>query len=104
MEDASIPPSAIFNVIFGEYNFSIISNLFDSSDPSALGMHKSKICEQDVSCLVKDSELGAKKLHKVCRNDYSKSTKMAITASKFSRGACPRTPLEPYFVFQYASN
>ena len=37
------------------------------------------------------SELGSKNLPE----NYSKRTKMAIRARKFSGGACPRVPLEP---------
>ena len=33
--DAYALSPAIFNVIFDEYNFSIISNLFDNNDPYA---------------------------------------------------------------------
>ena len=57
MGDASSPPPsphpAIFNVIFGEYTFSIISDLFDNN-PHAYSTQKSKTCE-NVSYLVKDS-------------------------------------------------
>ena len=36
-----IPPLAIFNNVFSEYNFSIILNLFDNTKPYALSTHES---------------------------------------------------------------
>ena len=36
------PPSAIFKHVFDEYNFSIISNLFDNNKPYALSTRKGK--------------------------------------------------------------
>ena len=53
---------AIFNVIFDNYNFSIILNLFDSNDPYAENTNKWKMWEQNTSYLVKDSDLGVKKI------------------------------------------
>ena len=50
------PPTNVFD----EYNFSMISNLFNNTNPCALSMHKSKMREQNASYLVKHSELGAK--------------------------------------------
>ena len=78
MGDASLLPT-IFNVIFDEYNSYIISNLFDNNQSYALSTHKSKVCEENVSYLVKDSELGAKKLNIICHKICLKGTKMAIT-------------------------
>ena len=76
-----LPPPAIFNNIFDECVLSIISNQFDSNDPYTISPHKSKMCEKNASYLVKDSELGAKKVNKICLiKNCSKSTKMAITA------------------------
>ena len=94
------PPPYSFNAVFDEYNFSMISNLFDNNHLYALSTHKSKMCEQNVSYLVKDLELEAKKLNKICHKNCSKSAKMAITVSKFLktfRGSIPPDPLEPYF-------
>ena len=87
-----ISPPAIFNVVFDEYSFSIILNLFDNNDPYALGTHKSKMFEQNASYMVENSELGAKKLNKICLKNCSKSIKIAIKTSKFSkifRGSMP---------------
>ena len=78
-----IPPPYSFNAVFDEYNFSIISNLFDNNHLYALSTHKSKMCEQNVSYLLKDLELEAKKLNRICHKNCSKSSKMAITVSKF---------------------
>ena len=63
------PPPTIFNVIFDEYKFSIISILFDGNDPYVLSMLKSKICKQNLSYLVNDSELEAKKQNKICHKN-----------------------------------
>ena len=55
------------------------------------------MCEQNASYLVKDSKLGVKNLNSIFLKNCTKSTKMAITLSKFSknfRGIVPRTPLE----------
>ena len=41
MGDAS-PPPTIFKHVFDEYNFSIISNLFDNNKPYALSTHNGK--------------------------------------------------------------
>ena len=49
MWGAHLPPP--FNNIFNEYNFSIISNLFDNNDPCALNTYKRKTREQNVSQL-----------------------------------------------------
>ena len=85
------------------------SNLFNSNDPYAFSWNKSKMCKQNVSCLVKDSELKAKKFNKIRLKDYSKSTKMAIIGlvSKFSqifRGCMSQTPYSCIFLPQFASN
>ena len=58
-------PPAIFNFIFDECNFSIILNLFDNNNSYVLSTHIWKMWEQNVSYLVKDSRLGAKKLKKL---------------------------------------
>ena len=58
------------------------------------------MCEQNVSYLVKDLELEAKKLNRICHKNCSKSSKMAITVSKFLktfRVSIPPDPLKPYF-------
>ena len=57
-----IPPPYSFNAVFDEYNFSIISNLFDNNHLHALSTHKSKMCEQNVSYLVKDLRVRGKKI------------------------------------------
>ena len=74
-------PPVIFNTVFDEYNFSVISNLFDNSTSYALSTHKSEMCKQNASYryYVKNSELRAKSLNKTCVRNCSKSTKMAIT-------------------------
>ena len=96
------PPPYSFNAVFDEYNFSIISNLFDNNHLYALSTHKSKMCEQNVSYLVKDLELEAKKLNRICHKSCSKSSKLAITVSKFLktfRGSIPPDPPRAIFLF-----
>ena len=48
----------IFNNVFDEFNFCLISNLFDNNNPYALSKHKYKKCEQNASYLVKNSDIG----------------------------------------------
>ena len=60
------------------------------------------MCEQNVPYLVKDLELEAKKLNKICHKNCSKSSKMAITVSKFLktfRGSIPPDPPRAIFLF-----
>ena len=89
------PSTYSFNAVFDEYNFSIISNLFDNNHLYALSTHKSKMCEQNVSYLVKDLELEAKKLNRICHKNCSKSSKMAITVSKFLKTFRESIPPDP---------
>ena len=56
-------PSAIFKNAFDVYNFSIISNLFDSYKPYAQHAQP-KMCGQNASYLAKHSEIGSKNLNK----------------------------------------
>ena len=56
------------------------------------------MCEQNSKYLAKHSELGSKNLNTICLKIF-KSTKIAITACKFSkisRGSMPPDPLEPF--------
>ena len=65
------------------------------------------MCEQHASHLAKHSELEPNKYTQNLSENYSKITKIAITACKFSkifRRACLRTPLELFLVFQSALN
>ena len=96
-----IPPPAIFKNIFNVYNFSIISNLFYSN--ISLTPYARIIENVRTTCIIFDERLRIKV--KKCKQNlpeiYSKSTKMAITACKFSkiyRGSMPPDPLKP-FVF-----
>ena len=96
------PSPAIFDVIFDEYDLSIILNLFDNNDPYAVNTHKWKMWGQNTLYLAKDSELGVKKLKKLYLENCSKSTKTAITVSKFKkifRGSMTLDSLDSYFCF-----
>ena len=61
-----ILPPAIFKNGFDVYNFSIISNLFDSDKSYALSTRKSKVCEENASYLAKHSEPSSYNLNKTC--------------------------------------
>ena len=55
--------------------------------------------EQNASCLVKHSELGAKNFNKIRPKIVKQVLKWPlqhVNFQKFSGGACPRTPLEPF--------
>ena len=94
------PPTSHFKNVFGVglYNFSIISNLFDSDKPYALSMHNRK-CANKMHHIWRSTQNQGKKFKQNLRENYSKITKIAITACKFlkfSGGACPQTPLESF--------
>ena len=98
-----ISPPAIFNVVFDEYSFSIILNLFDNNDPYTLGTHKSKMFEQNASYMVENSEIGAKKLTKFALKIVQKALKLPLkhlNFQKFSVAACPRTPYRVILLFR----
>ena len=68
----------------GLYNFSIISNFFDSNQPCAL----STVIENvRTKCIMFGEALRirVKKFKQNLAENYSKSTKIAITACKFSK-------------------
>ena len=72
-----ILPPAIFKNVFDVpvCKFSIISSLFDSNKLYTLSTRKSKVCEQNASYLAKHSELGSKKLNKICLKYIQKALK-----------------------------
>ena len=97
------PPNSHFQKIFDVYNFSIISNLFDSDKPYAR-----KIENVRTKCILFGEALRIrlKKFKQNFPENYSKSTKIAIATcniSKFFMGACPRTP-RVFLVSRSASN
>ena len=99
--------TAIFQNVFDVFNFSIISNLFNSIKPYALKDASSKMCEQNASYLAKLSELGSKNFKQKLPESYSKSTKIAITSCEFSklfRGSMSPDPPRAFLVFQKPSN
>ena len=87
-----------FNYAFDEYNFSIISNLFDNNSSYALYWY-TEIENVRKNCIisefVKTSKLRAKTSNTICLKTCSRSTKMAIIECGFSGRACPRNPLKP---------
>ena len=91
-------PLAIFKNVFDVYNFSIISNLFHSNKPYAFSTYIENV---QTKCIIFGEALRSrvKKFKQNLREDYTKSTKIAITACKFSklfRGSMPSDPLEPF--------
>ena len=61
---------------------------------------KTKMCEENASLLVyltNLSKIRAECLSKIC-------LKIVQKALKWPFGACPRTPLEPFFALKFASN
>ena len=94
------PPPAIFKHIFGEHNFSIISNLFDNNKPYALSTHNRK-CSLRTKCIIFGAILrirGKKfkqNLPKICSN-HSKMATTVCTFSKIFPGSMPPDPLEPF--------
>ena len=93
------PPTRDFFKCFDVYDFSIISNLFDSDKPYALTTHNRK-CANKMHHIWLSSLLRIRfeKFQQSLPKNYSKGTKITITACKFSkifRGSMPADPLEP---------
>ena len=93
-----ILPTAIFKTVFDEYNFSIISNLFqvfDSNKPYALSKHSRKCANKMHHIFGEALGIRVKKFKQNLPENYSKSTKITVTAresSKIFGKACLRTP------------
>ena len=88
------PPTNHFQKVFDLYNFSIISNLCDSYKPYAR-----KIENVRTKCIIIGEALRirVKTFKQILPENYSKSTKIAIAAYKFSkffRGSIPPDPLK----------
>ena len=79
------PPPANFKNVFDEYNYSLISNLFDKNKPYALSMHNRKYAKKMHYVLAKHSELGSKNFTKIRSKIIQKALKSAITSCKFSK-------------------
>ena len=60
-------------------------DLFDNNDPYALNTHKSKMCEQNGSYLVKNSEFEAKNFNKIFQKISSKNSKIYSSKSTSKR-------------------
>ena len=83
--------------------FSKISNLFDSNKPYALSTHNRKYA----SIFGEALRITVKKIKQNLTENYSNSTKIAITAcniSKIFRRSMPPDPPRPFLVSQSASN
>ena len=68
------PLSAIFKVVLNVYNFSIISNLFDSDKPSALSTHNRK-CANKMHHILRSTQIRVKQFEQNLPENYSKRTK-----------------------------
>ena len=79
-----ILPPVIFKNVFDEYNFSIISNLFDSNKPNAFSTHNRNV---RTKCIIFGQALRirVKKIKQNLPENDSKSTEIAITACKFAK-------------------
>ena len=93
-----------FNNAFDEYNFSMISNLFDNNNSYALYRY-TEIANVRKNCIVpvfgEDLKIKNKifKYCIICHKTCSRSTKMAIVEWKFSkifRESEPPYPLKPF--------
>ena len=99
---------AIFKNLFDEYNSSIISNLFDSNVSLRPTPYARIIESARIKCIIFGEALRIKL--KKCKQNlpeiYLKSTKIAITACKFSKFLRRSMPPHPpsTFVSQSASN
>ena len=105
-EQGQIPSPAIFKHVFDEYNFSIISHLFDNKilrPKHAL----SKMYKQNASYLVKHSDLGVNNMNKICLKIIQKVLKWPLQYGNFQKlsgVACPQTPLELLFRLFFQNN
>ena len=94
------PLPAIFKVVLNVYNFSIISNLFDSDKPSALSTHNRK-CANKMHHILRSTQIRVKQFEQNLPESYSKRTEIAIKACKFSkifRGSMLPDPLETFLL------
>ena len=103
-----ILPPVNFKNVFNVYIFSVISNLFDRNKPFALSNKACIIENVRTKCIILGEALRikVKKFKHNLPETYSKSTKIAITASKFSKnfpGGMPLDPLRAFLVSQSAS-
>ena len=94
------PLPAIFKVALNVYNFSLISNLFDSDKPSALSTHNRK-CANKMHRILRSTQIRVKQFKQNLPENYSKRTRIAITACKFSKffpGSMLPDPLETFLL------
>ena len=94
-----LPPPAIFKHVFNEFNFSIISNLFDNNKSYALSTHNRKCVRTKCIILGATLRIRGKKFKQNLPKICSKSTKMVTTVCKFSkiiRGSMSPDRLEPF--------
>ena len=78
------PLPSIFKVVLNVYNFSIISNLFDSDKPYTLSTHNQK-CANKMHHILRSTQIRVKQFEQNLPENYSKRTKITIRACKFSK-------------------
>ena len=78
------PLPAIFKVVLNVYNFSIISNLFDSDKPYALSTHNRK-CANKMHHILRSTQIRVKQFEQNLPENSSKRTETTIRAGKFSK-------------------
>ena len=105
MRGTHLPP-VIFRTVFDAYNFFIVSNLFDSNKPYALSTHN-RTCANKIHHIFGETlRIRFKNFKQNLPENYSKCTKIAITASKFSKfsGGMPPDPPRIFLFSPSASN
>ena len=75
---------AIFKSVLDVFNFSMTSKLFDSNKPYAISMHYRKRANK-MHHISQSTQNRVQKFKQNLPENYSKSTKIAITAYKFSK-------------------
>ena len=84
----------------------LMSNFFDSNKPNALNTHNRNVRTKYIA-LGEALRIRVKKFKQNLPEHYSKSTKIAIVARKFSKifgGACPRNPLQQFQICSSEKN
>ena len=92
-----ILPPAIFKSVFDVYNFSIISNLFDSNKSYALCTHNRKCANKMHHIRRSTPNYGDKNLNKICLKIIQKSHYSISVFKFFFPEIMPRIPLEQWF-------
>ena len=93
------PPTSRFQKCFDAYNFSVISNFFDSDKLYALSTHNRK-CAKKMQHIWRSTRNWGQKLNEICLKITQKAPKKPlqhVNVKNFSGRPCPRTPLESFW-------